>query len=176
MPRLLQILPLLICLPCTAATVYKSVDARGRVTFSDSPPVQAVSVEKLVIEVQAAADPDLYLQRLAAMTEVTDKIAADRKQREQTRAQSRRWPQDHYSGGRPTVVQDGYTAGYSGYGRFSGVRGRHYRKGHYPSHPIAHPPLLPARGPALVNQYPASLVRRSYSPQVAAIFQSNPAP
>ncbi len=177
MPRLLHILLLLICLPCTAATVYKSVDARGRVTFSDSPPEQAVSVEKLVLDVQAAAAPELYLARMAAMTEVTDKIAAARIEREQTRLESRRWQENSYQQGQPTVVQDAY---YSGYRSYAGAPRRTYRKRHHPTHPIVHPPLRPARvaarGPALVSQYPASIVRRSYSPRVAAVFQNSPAP
>jgi hypothetical protein len=174
MSRLLPILVLLLCLPCTAATVYKSVDARGRVTFSDAPPPQAVTVEELVVEVQAAASPELYLARMAAMTEVTDKIAAARKEREKTRQVSRQREGSNYYPVDPGL-QESYYSGYSGY---SGAVNRRYRKRRYPvhlpTHPIAYPPLQPVRGPALVNQYPASLVRRSYSPHVAAVFQNSP--
>jgi hypothetical protein len=175
-----SVLPLVVMLVCTAvsaissaATVYKSYDASGRVTFSDQPPARAVSVEKLEVLVQPAADPDLYLARMRAMTEVTDKIAAARMERERLRAQTRRestraveYATEEYS--------PGYYAAYPGYGYSSGLPRRYHRKRHHPSHPIVRPPMHAARGPALVNQYPASLVRRSYSPRVAAVFQNPP--
>jgi hypothetical protein len=167
MSRLLLILSLLMCLPCTAATVYKSVDVRGRVTFSDTPPEQAVSVEILDVQAPTADDPEYYLQRMAVMTDVTDKIAAARVQREQLRLASRNSRSD-YGSGQPAAPQEGY---YNGY--YNPVR-RHHRRHPYPGHPIVNPPHPPLRGPALVNQYPASLVRRSYSPRVAAVFQSSP--
>ncbi len=169
MPRVFHLIPLLICLPCAAATVYKSVDARGRITFSDTPPEQAVTIEKLVIEVQPAASPELYLERMAAMTEITDKIAVERREREQARLEIRQQAETRYIETSPVLVQGSY----SGYGSYSGQRrGYHRRNPHTPTHPIVHPPLQPLRGPALVNQYPASLVRRSYSPRVAAVFQN----
>jgi hypothetical protein len=98
---------------------------------------------------------------------VTDKMAAARLDREQKRAQSRREAAQRveYPAGQEPY---GYYAGYSAYGRYQGPPRRHYRKRHHPSHPVS--------GPALVNQYPASLVRRSYSPRVAAVFQNTPAP
>jgi hypothetical protein len=50
---MLLVTGLLVCIPLSgassAATVYKSYDERGRVTFSDQPPAQAVSVEKMEV-------------------------------------------------------------------------------------------------------------------------------
>jgi hypothetical protein len=180
MSRLLFIPLLLMCLPCSAATVYKSVDLRGRVTFSDTPPAQAVSVETLEVQVQSAADPELYLRRMAVMSELTDKIAAARVQREQQRLASRKQRAEPGPGApaaRQDVYYDGYYSGYynSYYNSYYNPVRRRHRLNPYPVHPAARAPHPPLRGPALVNQYPASLVRRSYSPRVAAVFQNSAA-
>jgi hypothetical protein len=174
MSRLLFLLPLLICLPCNAATVYKSVDARGRVTFSDTPPEQAVSVQILEVQAQTAHDPELYLQRMAVMTEVTDKIAAARLQREKLRLSAKSSGRELGAGDfavQGGAYYDNYNNNYASSGYYNGVR-RHHRK--RPVHPIVYPPKPQLRGAAQVNQYPASLVRRSYSPRVAAVFQNSP--
>ena len=47
MIKTLGTLFLLFCLPCAAATIYKSVDARGRVTYSDQAPLETNVVEIL---------------------------------------------------------------------------------------------------------------------------------
>ena len=158
-----KFLILLVCLPCSAATVYKSVDEQGRVTFSDSPPSQAVSVELVHIQVQAPAEPELYLQRMEAMTEVTDKLAEARREREEARREQRRERQPT----QPLLVEQPYYAGgYAG--------GRRWYGGVRPYPPGIHPPVYPGRVLAPVNDYPAKLVRRHYSPRVAAVFQNRP--
>ena len=173
MLRLLPVLALLLCCPCSATTVYKSVDVRGRVPFSDSPPQQAVRVETLTVNVQSAGSPELYLQRMALMTQVTDKIAAARVQREQLRLTARQ-QRSVFGPGEYTVQQEAYSGASAGTGYYTGGRRPHHRPPYYPLHPGVRPPHPPLRGPALVNQYPAALVRRSYSPRVAAVFQNSP--
>ncbi|EED32315.1 hypothetical protein NOR53_3353 [gamma proteobacterium NOR5-3] len=70
-----------------AQTVYKTVE-EGVTTFSDSPP-QTGAAEVLSIEVPPAADDGLLEERLAEMRETTDRMAEDRRQREQHRAELR---------------------------------------------------------------------------------------
>jgi hypothetical protein len=172
-PELMRLLfisvSLLLALPSVSATVYKSVDERGRVTFSDTVPLTAVSVESIVVQVQQPHAPELYLERMQAMTAVTDKIAAQRKEREQNRESAL---QRHNAGtfaGYPGMSGETVYVGYGGARRWLGSR-----PPHYPVHPVVRPPLQPVRGPILVNQYPASVVRRSYGPHVASVFQGRP--
>ncbi len=73
-------------LPALGATVYKSVDADGKVSFSDTPPPAGSATE--VIETRdtdAGPDPDAA-ERLQQMRETTDRLRADRLAREQERA------------------------------------------------------------------------------------------
>jgi hypothetical protein len=73
-------------LPALGATVYKTVDAAGKVSYSDTPPAQGAAVE--VIETRdsdASPDPDAAA-RLEQMRETTDRLRADRLAREQARA------------------------------------------------------------------------------------------
>jgi hypothetical protein len=75
-------------LQAQTATVYRSVDEQGVVTFSDQPPADSPAD---VIEIDVAApEPDPQLEaRLEAMRETTDRMAADRREREQHRAELR---------------------------------------------------------------------------------------
>ena len=73
-------------LPALGATVYKTVDADGKVSYSDTPPPQGVAAE--VIETRdtyAVPDPDAA-ERLQQMRETTDRLRDDRLAREQERA------------------------------------------------------------------------------------------
>lgn len=74
-----------------AATVYKSVDAEGRVTYSDQPPSEGDVVEVMDLEVQARDPSEVEndLARIEAMRETTDRMAADRRERETARAKAR---------------------------------------------------------------------------------------
>lgn len=78
---LLSFLPRLQAGP---TTVYRTVDADGTVTFSDQPPADAPA-EVLTIDVPPAPEPGLLKERLAAMRETTDRMAADRRAREESR-------------------------------------------------------------------------------------------
>jgi hypothetical protein len=84
--RRLLAIALAVALPALGATVYKSVDADGKVSFSDTPPPAGSATE--VIETRdtdASPDPDAA-ERLQQMRETTDRLRADRLAREQARA------------------------------------------------------------------------------------------
>ena len=160
-----------------AATVYKTVDENGVVSYSDTPPVKEVPVETLVIDVQAAPPGESAQEQLEAMRETTDRMVADRQQREKHRAQLRE--QQAKNQAPPQAAE------YSDPGLYSGTYPAYYPYPVYrpvrrprPVHPIARPPLrpeVPAQLPAGVispgYNYPASLVRRGYSPPVRAAFE-----
>jgi len=75
-----------VAVPVAAATVYKTVDAAGNVGFSDQPPPAGIAFEAIQMpESQAASDSDAA-QRLQQMRETTDRMRADRLEREQARA------------------------------------------------------------------------------------------
>ncbi|MFO7552812.1 MAG: DUF4124 domain-containing protein [Haliea sp.] len=77
-----------LVLACTAAadstTVYRFVDSNGVVGFADTPPPGGVSAEALQIVAPASSAADT-LQRLEAMRQTTDRMAADRREREAQR-------------------------------------------------------------------------------------------
>ena len=158
-----------------ATTVYKTVDENGVVSYSDTPPVEEVPVETLVIDVQAPQLSETAQDQLEAMRETTDRMVADRQQREKHRAELRQ--QQAQSQAPSQAVQysnpDSYTGISSGYYPYP-----IYRPGHRPVHPSVRPPLRPhqpVQPPANVispgYNYPASLIRRGYSPQVRAAFE-----
>lgn len=169
---------LLFCfaLPAPAATVYRTVDDNGVVSYSDTPPADEVEVEILVIDIQTPELSESALQQLDAMRETTDRMVADRQQREKHRAEMRKLQLES----EPRVIEypvpatyDGIYTGYYPYPAYRpGYRPR-------PDHPITRPPLRP-RPPARLpgdgiispgHDYPASLVRRGYSPAVRAAFE-----
>mgnify|MGYP003630760113 CR=1 FL=1 len=160
-----------------AATVYKTVDEKGVVSYSDTPPAEEVPVETLVIDVQAPELSDTAQEQWQALRETTDRMVADRQQREKHRAEMRE--QQAQSQAPPQVAEytepgfnNGTSRAYYPYPVYRPVRRPR------PVHPIARPPLrhqVPAHTPAGVispgYDYPASLVRRGYSPQVRAAFE-----
>tara|TARA_R110001592_G_scaffold337300_1_gene623664 strand:+ start:283215 stop:283775 length:561 start_codon:yes stop_codon:yes gene_type:complete len=160
-----------------AATVYKTVDEQGVVSYSDTPPAEEVPVETLVIDAQAPELSETAEEQLEALRETTDRMVADRQQREKHRAAMRE--QQAQSQAPPQVVE------YTEPGFYNGPSTAYYPYPVYrpvrrprPVHPIARPPLrhqVPAQTPAGVispgYNYPASLVRRGYSPQVRAAFE-----
>jgi len=165
------VLALLVCgLPLHAATVYKSVDENGVVSYSDTRPEGEVDVETLLIEVQ---DPDLTeteQQRLEAMRETTDRMAADRMAREKQRTELRQQrAQEQPLQAPPTYIID--SGGYPVYYPYP-VRRPGWNRPR-PTHPIAHPPMRPPRPVPYSggHDYPASLVRKGYSPPVRAAFE-----
>ena len=76
------VLVLLGSVPVLAATVYKTVDENGVVSYSDTAPAQDQQAEVMVIDVQAPADDELAQEQLEAMRETTDRMVTDRQQRE----------------------------------------------------------------------------------------------
>ncbi len=186
----IALLLLVFAVPLLAATVYKTVDSKGVVTYSDTPPAEGAEVETLVIDVQAAEPAQGAQDQLEAMRETTDRMVADRQQREKHRAEMRKLQSES----RPEVIDSGVPGGYDG--TYTGYYPYNYpypvyrpRPGHRPGyrpgggywprpeHPIARPPLRPhAHIPAedIISpgyDYPASLIRRSYSPEVRAAFE-----
>ena len=137
------LLALLCCTYAQAATVYKTVDEDGVVSFSDTKPAGEEPVETLKINAQApAGTAEEEQQRLEDMRETTDRMAADRMAREKQRAELRQQqPQT-------TPQQPDYTD-YMGY---STGNSRYYRRPVHrpivrprptPEHPIARPPIRP---------------------------------
>lgn len=76
-----------------SATVYKTVDEHGVASFSDTPPATGETAETLQYDTASRAPDESYRQRLEDMRETTDRMAADRREREQHRAELRRQSQ-----------------------------------------------------------------------------------
>lgn len=168
----LPALSLLCCLPGLAATVYKSVDDNGVVSFSDTRPPGDVLVETVVIDVPAPPSSNVTEQRLADMRDTTDRMASDRMAREKHRAELRQLDAQKYADAASQELVEYYdpVTVYSGdYQRPVGPRRRYHNR---PAHPIARPPLL---APTPLEQptydYPASLIRKSYDPKVRAALR-----
>ena len=121
-------------------------------------------------------------EQLEAMRETTDRMVADRQQREKHRAELRQLQAEktrqtqviEYS--EPTDYSYSRSGVYSGYYPYPVYRPG---AGHRPRPPIARPPMRP-RPPAHLpaqrvispgHDYPASLIRKSYSPPVRAAFE-----
>jgi len=192
--RWLPALALLCCLPGLAATVYRTVDANGVVSFTDIKPAGETPVETLVIDSRAPLVSDAQRQRLQDMRDTTDRIAADRMAREKHRAELRQLqaqaqpqyqnPVDNYPG--YTGYSSGYSSGYYNYPVRRPWKGGHRPRPERPiagrpiaGRPIARPPLRPpaqtrssdVRTSLPGNNYPASLIRKSYDPKTRAAFR-----
>jgi Domain of unknown function (DUF4124) len=149
----LLLLAILMASPLRAAptTVYKTVDDRGTVSFSDTPPPGDAPVETLQLETPAPASDDLYRQRLEDMRATTDRLAAERREREQHRADLSRQAQVAGSpaagapaAGTPAAGSPAaaYLPGYYPYPVY--WRGQwlpHYRPGPAPRPPLRPPAL-----------------------------------
>ena len=140
-------LTLLCCLPGQAATVYKTVDDNGVVSFSDTRPPDNTPVETVEIDAQAPQDSALAQQRLQDMRETTDRMATDRMAREKHRAELRKL-QAQTPPRQPAyqTYDDPLYTGYSssGYSRYYNYPARRpWRPGYRPrpEQPIARPPL-----------------------------------
>ncbi len=178
----LPALTLLCCVPGLAATVYKTVDADGVVSYSDIKPADGAPMETLVIDARTPEVTESEQQRLQDMRDTTDRMAADRMGREKHRAELRQLQAQSQPQYQPQAdYNPGYTSYSSGYsGRYNYPRRRPWIPGPRPEHPIARPPLrLPVqRDHAAIrtslpgNNYPASLIRRSYDPKVRAAMRN----
>jgi hypothetical protein len=150
---LITLAALLVC-SCGVAqaqTVYKSVDENGNVTFSDTPPADdRVVAEQLELNVPAPAALEDQAQYLQDMRETTDRMAADRREREKHRAEVRELnarAQSYTAAGNDqseSTVDDYYTT-VPGYTARSGYYYGPHRPGYKPrpEHPVARPPLRP---------------------------------
>lgn len=134
-------------------TVFRTVDESGVVSFSDTPPEGDTPVESITIDAPAPQSPETARQRLEDMRETTDRMAADRREREKHRAEMR----ELYARSQPTPQPQYSEAGY--YDPYYPVytTRRTTRKGYYggipwrpgygdrprPEHPIARPPGRP---------------------------------
>ena len=130
-------------------TVYRHVDQNGVVTFSDTPPEGEQDAETLNIATPAAQDPDAYLENLDAMRETTDRMAADRREREKHRAEMREINQSNQpSQGSQVVEYREYSDYWPVYGGpvYGGGGRPPWRPGYRPKpeHPIARPPYRPS--------------------------------
>ena len=155
-----------------AATVYKSVDEQGRVTFSDQPPA-AGKVEVLQYHIAGKSRSALDTARLEAMRETTDRMAADRREREAARARARSQAAAQRAAAAPTYVYP---------------EDRYYSSAYLlPGRPLVRPPQRPphvrpphlrppsGRPPAAAfnpKQFrgPGNIVRRNYSGRARDIF------
>ena len=139
---------LLVTVFASAQQVYKTVDENGVVSFSDTPPADEQDVEVLEIKTPAAQAPEDHLERLDAMRETTDRMAADRREREKHRAELREINSRNQQALEPQVVEHRNTTDYWPIygGPVYGYPGRPpYRPGYRPrpEHPIARPPVRP---------------------------------
>ena len=153
------LLPLLCLLNGThalAATVYKTVDENGVVTFSDTPPATE-AVEEVQINVQEGLSPEESAARLEEMRETTDRMAEDRREREQHRAELREsQARSAQASAEPPRQEQSYTGPL--YTDYYPVYPPYYRPPHHypghppgyrprPEHPIARPPMRPPGPP-----------------------------
>jgi hypothetical protein len=72
-----------------AATVYKTVDENGVVGFSDTPPIDSGSAEVLQFTPALSNSPEEYSAWLEQMRDATNRMAADRREREKHRVKLR---------------------------------------------------------------------------------------
>ncbi len=70
-------------------TVYRTVDEQGVVGFSDKPPADPAAAEVIAVNPPRAAPAAESLQYLEAMRETTERMAADRREREARRDAAR---------------------------------------------------------------------------------------
>lgn len=165
---------LLAAAPLGATTVYKTVDERGRVSFSDQPPPAGATVEVLHYSVPEVRPSEVVGARLEAMRETTDRMAADRREREAHRAKLRAEARKAQAAANPAPAYQDYYPPYRTIVRRGGILRPGW--GHPPLRPVppnAHPPdfMAPLR-PGLprvtrdiasrYNEYPATLIRKHY--------------
>lgn len=142
----------LTCLSTQAGTtVYKHIDANGTPYFTDRPPttVDPEAIEVLSIDPAQPSDTARYQAELNAIRETTDRMAADRREREKHRAELRAL-QAHANPPQPTYVID---RGYP-------VYGRRWGGGYWP--PLKpRPPVWGPDRPSTLPAYPTSRARAS---------------
>ena len=88
--------------------VYRSVDAAGVTRFSDRPPGESTAADALEIAISRPGINPIVQARQQAAREVTDRIAADRKQREAQRQRVFRAGQSAAAHAQTVPVQQGF--------------------------------------------------------------------
>jgi hypothetical protein len=123
-----------------ATTVYKTVDENGVVSFSDSAS-QGEEAEVLHIATPPTQPAGDQTANLEAMRETTDRMAADRREREKHRAEIKELANTPQNAATPSYV-DGYsTTVRGGYNYRPGGPPWRPGLGPIPEHPIVRPPL-----------------------------------
>ena len=134
---------LLASLEGGATTIYKSVDAQGRVTYSDQPPLVDEVVDVYEYREPPPSRSALDVERIEAMREVTERMAADRREREAKRARARttgRHPQPAPGGGNGFYDDDYGDYDYAP-GFYEGYRPAVYHRRVHKRRPGIHPPI-----------------------------------
>lgn len=147
MVRLLPTFLLLCSTAGVATTVYKTVDEGGVVSFSDTP--ADASAEVLTINAPAPRSPEEATATLEAMRETTDRMAADRREREKHRAELREIADQGKVSQVPhqQIYNEYYYPVNTRNGRYHGRPPYYPGNKPVPRPPIVHPPLLPNNGP-----------------------------
>lgn len=132
-----QALMLLIAgVTCTAVgqTVYKSVDANGNITYSDTPPDNTVLLETITLK--GDIDHDNGIEQSNALIEqmanVTDRLKQDREDRDKARQEERAAAVQPQPEAPPQIYREEYYYPSSGYYPYSG---HHPYRGPYPYRP-----------------------------------------
>lgn len=145
--RLISTLLLLFSSTVFATTVYKTVGENGVVSYSDTLPEGGVPSEVLHITPVMPHSADAHLESLEAMRETTDRMAADRREREKHRAELNEIrARSQYNKDFGTVEHQ-YVDYYPVYPRDYRHKPRppwHPGYRPKPEHPIVRPPLRPA--------------------------------
>lgn len=144
---LLLIVALMAPLSSFAVTVYKSVDADGNVSYSDTPPADGRSAESIQITEYATGLSAEDMIRLQSMRETTDRMRDDRLAREEQRAQEQAYL--------PAALPD-YAPGDESQTSDT----RYLLPVYYPRHPRWRPPYVPPERTSGLIPNPDSLSPR----------------
>lgn len=126
-----------------ATTVYKTVDENGVVSFSDSS-TQGEEAEVMHIATPPAQPTGDQAANLEAMRETTDRMAADRREREKHRAELKELASAPQNTAAPGYIDSSSTVSGGGYYYPPGRPPWHPGHRPKPEQPIVRPPLLPA--------------------------------
>ena len=151
MLRLLCGALLLLCATAGfSTTVYKTVDEKGVVSFSDIPPAGGLPTEVLQITPTNPQSPEAYLERFEAMRQTTDRMVSERREREKHRAELKE------INARTVSLQPTEPSGLTPYADYFPVYSRRTRRHGYvpsrpgyrpkPEHPVIRPPLQKLQG------------------------------
>ena len=165
MPHILPLFLLASFLHCPAGlatTVYKSTDENGAVSFSDTLPEDSPAIETFEITIHETASTD-STELLEEMRQTTDRMAADRREREKHRAEMRQLQSDaarQKSNPVYPAYYDAITSNYSAaYHRYP------LKRPAWPRHPIVRPPLRPPNQGKPIEQFPAPHIRPLFTPR-----------